>query len=382
MLAGNYASLYKKRESRIKEDLKAKADLETQQELNQLAVIGAGNAAKWAGHNADAFDTTMYSGLKVAMQGGGDWASNVVSNFNDGYGYVNKYLQGDIQAGLRAAKMEGHSGNAFTNTYALSKAIMDKQGGKAAMLAHLGEEDGLRMLKYDELQKRIAPEVAWAVSFGEPVTRGRSSSDKEVWKKIEGYVADTQPSWFSQVMGDKPLTSQAQAALANQLGKNYDLIVGNLGLSDDTALPLAMDITRQETDVVGSLAYLKGAGREPVAALLGADDKAAGEFFTEAVMAKARAQGITSALPGESVRSGGGRREFGGQPGVDMPERRTLDAEPDISLIRLPDTIDPDTGVTVGKFVVTVVDKTGKTVMFDMDSRELRKQYEASPKFK
>jgi hypothetical protein len=31
---------------------------------------------------------------------------------------------------------------------------------------------------------------------------------------------------------------------------------------------------------------------------------------------------------------------------------------------------------------VTVVDKTGKTVMFDMDSRELRKQYEASPKFK
>jgi hypothetical protein len=82
------------------------------------------------------------------------------------------------------------------------------------------------------------------------------------------------------------------------------------------------------------------------------------------------------------VRSGGGRREFGGQPGVDAPERRTLDAEPDISLIRLPDTIDPDTGVTVGKFVVTVVDKTGKTVMFDMDSRELRKQYEASPKFK
>lgn len=382
MLSGNYASLYKKQEARMAAAGKENDKLKLQLELNQLAVLGAGNKAKWAGHNAEAFDTTVYSGIKVAQQGGGDWAEIPVDNFNNGGGYVNRYLQSDLQAGLRAAKLEGHSGKAFDTTYQMFKAMADKPGGKAAALATLGEEDGLRMLKYDALVQRIAPEVAYAAAFGEPVARGKKSSDKEVWAKVEDFVADQSPGWLGQMFGDKPMSDQSQRVLSNQLGKNYDLLVANLGLSDDAALSLAMDVTRQEVDVLGSMSYIKGAGRMPVAALIGAEDKAAGEFFTEAVMKKARAHGITGALPGEGGAAGADRREFGGQPGVDQPPSRSFGDEPDISVIRLPDSTDPGTGMPIGKFVITMVDTEGRTTMFEMNSQELREQYEASPKFK
>jgi len=384
-LAGNYAALYKKQEKRQEDSSKVQAKLGLQQEALELWRAGAGSNAVWAGHKLEDFNVASYSAIRTDMASGADWATGVVENYNTGAGFVNRMLQNDVQAGMRVAKLEGHPGGALRNTYQLTKAIMDKPGGKAAALAYLGEDDGIRMIKYDSLLQTDMPEeIAFQVAFGQPLQKGRKSTDDDVTSKIDKVVQGQGAGWIGELLGDKPLSPSAQRLITDRIGRNYDLLGNNLTLGDEATIAIAMDVTKQEVDVLGSYAYPKSPDRQPIAALIGADPTATGVFFTEALVEEAGKNGVTIDVPGidGDLRLAADIATLGPMlAGKRAWDRAWADA-PDPTIIRLPDQVDPETGKTYGTLAVTVVSPDGKSTMFRMDSRDLRKKYEQSPKFK
>lgn len=389
MLAGDYAAIFNRQERNARDAAKAQAkaqvDLAKQHEVVQMVQVGAANQAIWAGHKREDVDTAFYSGTRLLMQNAGNWSGLAIDSYNNG-GYVNRYLQNDMQQGLRAATLEGHTGENFDRTFQMYRAMSAQPGGKATALAYLGKEDGVRMMKYESLvNSKIAPEVAWQASFGQPVTTGRKSTDKEVVELIDKRVVDDQPGFIDQLAGGLPLSPVAQRILTGRIAANYDLLAQNLALSDEAAISAALDVAKNEVDIVGAFAYEKSASRLPFSALIGADQKAAGDFFTNAVVAAARKNGVRVKLPNE-------KSDGGVQSAVDLVLGGPLVAaknawdkawggEPNINIIRLPDQVG-ENGVPYGSYAVTVVGDDGKMTMFNLDSRELRKQYEASKNFK
>lgn len=369
----------------LKLDAKVKTEALKQAQLMQLIQAGAGNMATVAGFTGDEVNRGVYKGATVIEQAGGNVGEFLVRQYNNGGEHVNSLYQNQMQAGMRAAKMEGHSGQAFNKSYGLYRQLAAESGGKAAALAYLGD-DGVKMMKYDSIvqQGKIAPEVAYQLAFGEALDKSRKSSDKKVGEALIKAVSSDQPGIFGRMFESKvPLTEQSQRVLTTAVAENYDMLVQNANMSDKQAMAVALDVAKKDLDVVGQYIYTKGESRRPVYEMIGADEKAAGRAFTELLSKKARASGVKVALAGEQapndliggVRSTADFVTMGALPAISRWWERRSD-EPDVMIMRLPD----QNGV--GMFGVTITTPDGRQAQFPMDTAELRTHYEKSSKFK
>lgn len=392
MLAGNFSAMYRRAETNAKENAKEAAkqqvDMAKLTEIHQAALVGAGNLITAAGHKKTDVDTIIWGMAEQAQASGQDFSPLLIRNYNEGDGYVNPMIANKMQASLRAAKGEGYSGKAFDQTYSTFRQIADREGGQAAAMAYLGEEDGVKMLEYDSLIKAdIAPEFAYQMSFGKKLDTSRSSSDKDVMKKLQSVVESQQPGWWAEKLGKAPANPAAQRIIANTLGQSYDLLASGGALGDEAAFKIGMDVARQKLDIVGPFAYAKRAGQQPMSALLGTDDDAAGQFFEDTLRADVAKQGLKMELA-SSVGSNARMIADGGIAGL-SPFTALGNAwdhftrkQPDVPIQRGVDRVDPKTGLTYSTFSVQVIDDEGNMAQLSYDSRDLRKKFEESSYFK
>lgn len=399
LISGNISKIYDRSEQDARaarsdaradrrEELKAGAKAQTeavkQQQLFQLIQAGAGNMAGMAGFTGDEINRAVYQGAQVVQQSGGNVGEYLVRQYNQGGEHVNSLYQNQMKAGIRAAVMEGHSGEAFTRSFGLYKQLAAETGGKAAAMAYLGE-DGLRMMKYDTLTTsgKIAPEIAYQLSFGQPIDKSRKSSDKEIGQAIVDAVSSDQPGMFNRFFtGNTALSDQSKRVLTSAVGENYDLLVTNAAMDDKQAMAVALDIAKKDLDIVGKYVYDKGADRKPVYQLIGADEQTAGAMFSELLNKKALANGVRAMDQGSSnpiegiYRFGEDSKNVGTLPAIQRWGERTFGSEPNVTIMRLPDQ------GNVGMFGISVVTPDGKMTQFPMSTTELREYYEKHKDFK
>lgn len=402
LISGNISKIYDRQEADarqarsdaradqrevLKAGAKAKQEAVKQAQLLQLIQAGAGNMAGMAGYTGDEINRAVFKGAQIIEQQGGNVGEYLVRQYNQGGEHVNSLYQNQMKAGIRAATMEGHSGDAFTKSYGLYKQLSAETGGKAAAMAYLGD-DALRMMKYDTLvtSGKMPPEVAYQLSFGQPIDKSRKSTDKEIGEALVSTVNSDQPGWFSKLFASEvPLSEQSKRVLTSAVGENYDLLAQNAALDDKQAMAVALDIAKRDLDVVGQYVYQKGADRKPIYQLIGSDEKTAGKMFTELLNAKAKANGIKAMMPGEKQQGGtaGGIAQFGvdyatmgALPAVGRWWDRSFGTEPNVTIMRLPDQ------EGIGMFGVSIVTPDGQMTNFPMTSTELREYYEKHRDFK
>lgn len=381
-----------------KEAAKAQTELAKSQQLSQLLMMGAGNMATTAGYTQKEVDNGVFQGAKVIEASGGNVGRFLVQQYNEGGEHVNPLYRNQLQAGMRAAKMEGHTGAAFERAHAMTKALSQEQGGTATALAYLGD-DGVRMLKYDQLVQtgRMDPTVAYQMAFGEPLDTSRKSTDREVGEAIVSAVDKAQPGLFGRLFtSSAPLTDQSKRVLVSEVKNTYDMLATNLGLDDDVAISMAMELAKGKVDAVGPYIIPRGGDRRPTYQMIGADEETAGVVFTEFLNKEAAKAGVRG-LPthdgfvGNIVNGiarvnpvvdlvGTVRDGDNYLPNPAAATSRWLDrnfgADPTVTILRLPDMGD------VGVFAVTVVTPDGDTKFFNMDTATLRDYYEKSDHFK
>lgn len=398
ILSGNISSIYNRaeadkrdlaregradRRAAAKEQAKADMEIRKQQQLVGLIQQGAGNMATLAGYSSDEVSNAVYRGAQVIAAKGGDVGQYLVSQYNNGAEHVNPIYKNQLQAGLRAAIKEGHSGAAFEQSFAMYKQISKEPGGKGAALAYLGD-DGIKMMKYDQFITggKIQPEVAYQLAFGEALDTSRKSSDKDIGKQIVKTVEGNEPSMWGRIFGgSEQLTEQSKRVLTTAVASTYDKLASNLAMDDDNAMSVALNVAKGELDVVGPYVYQRGTDRAPVYQLIGTDEKTAGKVFGEFLNMKARENGVLSQLPGseapgDKLAFTGDLITAGALPAISRWADRTFGAEPNVMVMRLPDQEGR------GMFAVTVVEPDGTSKSFPLDSGEIREFYEKSGKFK
>jgi hypothetical protein len=364
------------------EQAKAQTELRKGQQLVELIQMGVGNNAKMAGYTDDEVNNAVYVGAQIIAQKGGNVGEYLVRQYNEGAAHVNPLYKNQMQAGMRAAVMEGHSGKAFDTSYGLFKQISQQPGGKAAAIAYLGD-DGIKMMKYDALSQSpgMTKELAYTLSFAQPLDTSRKSTDKDVAEKLEKFVNKKDPGVIDRnLFGDIPLTEQSKRTLLGAVSANYDKLAG-IGMSDDAAMPVAYAATKAEYDVAGPYVIHKGADRQPLYQLIGSDEKVAGDMFSQLIAKRARENGILEELPGSpsptaALQGTADLITAGALPAIKRWGNRTFGAQPDIMVMRLPD----QDGQAM--FGVTITDTTGKMTNFPMSSKEVRQYYEQSKGFK
>lgn len=406
MMSGNVSAIYNRAEQdqrdRIKEDradqreeakeqAKAQTALRQSQQLVELIQLGAGNLATMAGNTQAEVDRAVYTGAQVIAKQGGNVGAFLVRQYNEGDSHVNPLYKNQLEAGIKASTLEGHAGKAFETTYGLFKEISKEAGGKAAAVAYMGD-DGIRMMKYDQLVQspQMTPEVAYQLSFGQPLDTSRKSSDKDIGEKLVKAVEDAEPGTFGTMFGGQfKLTEQSKRILTTAVAGNYDKLAGNLGMSDSSAMPVAIRAAKTELDVVGPYVIQKGGDRRALYQMIGADELAAGRAFSAFVAKKARENGVTASLPGseEAKDNGpfliGGIYEFGQAtkrtgtlPAISDWADKTFGSEPDVVVLRLPDS------GGMGNFAVSIVAPDGNTTNLKVTSDEVRAFYEQGKSFK
>lgn len=398
IISGNISSIYNRaesdkrdaaRESRAdrrdaaKEAVKADAEVRKSQQLVALIQQGAGNMAGLAGYSSDEINAAVYKGAQIIQSQGGDVGRYLVQQYNEGGEHVNSLYKNQLQAGMRAAVKEGHSGQAFETSYGMYKQISKEPGGKGAALAYLGD-DGIKMMKYDQFIQggKIQPEVAYQLAFGEQLDNSRKSTDKDIGKQLVKTVEKAEPGTWGKLFGGKQeLTEQSKRILTTAVGQNYDKLASNLAMDDDNAMSVALNVAKGELDVVGPYVYQRGTDRKPVYQMIGSDEVVAGRVFSEFLNKKARENGVTSQLPGSDAPGDKlqGTADFitaGALPAISRWADRTFGAEPNVMVMRLPDQDGQ------GVFAVTVVEPNGTTKSFPMTSGEMRDFYEKDKRFK
>lgn len=365
-----------------KEQAKAETELRKGQQLVSMIQMGAGNNAKMAGYSDDEVNNAVYVGAQTIAAKGGNVGEYLVLQYNQGAKHINPLYQNQMQAGMRAAVMEGHSGKAFDTSYGLFKQISSTPGGQGAAVAYLGD-DGIKMMKYDALiqSPTMTKELAYTLSFATPLDTSRKSTDKDIAPKLEKFINSKDPGIIDRsLFSDIPLTEQSKRVLLGAVGANYDKLVG-IGMSDDAALPVAYSAVKAEYDVAGPYVIHKGPNKQPLYQLIGSDEEAAGKVFSSLIAQRARENGVTVELPGSPAPAAAlqGTADFvtmGTVPALKRWKDRAWGEAPDVMVQRLPD----QDGQAM--FGVTITDQTGHMTHFPVTSKEVRAVYEKSPDFK
>lgn len=385
-------SIQKENRRYAREDAKAQAKIDAEvrkQTALAQGILGFGGdmlqIAGFTGQDIQRGTLQTYEAIKAR---GGSGEAFLAETYNRGGAHVNSVVANQIQSQLRAAKMEGYGGMTFDAAHQRFMELAN--ASPAAALAYAGQEDGVRMLKYNSLTTSgIDPTVAYQAAFGEPIDTTRSSTDKEIREKISTYVEDDQPGALSRLFLNRtPLSDSSQRVAATSIGRHYDLLTQNLGFSDEAAIKVAHDLSKREIDYLGAFAIPKGGVDRPsFQALVGADEDTAAELFMEAVVRKGKDNGVTVDLSVDRMTAGdaymGALLPNYHRNVYDLMMNRKKDptTATDVTVVRMPDQVLEDGSIS-GQYAVTTVTEDGLSAQFVLTTDEIRKAYEQSDKFK
>lgn len=403
-IQSDYSAYYKAAQAAARaraEGTKAQQTLNEQVSSSQAAItLGNAQAALDSAIPRQVVDNTFLGMLQSKADAGQDPLDLVVRNYvgqgGGGSGYVNKALQNNMMSGIYASS--GGYTPMLDQSVAQYDALIARPGGKATALAYFGADTVVQLENYKQYiaNGQLAPDLAWQAAFGKPVNKIQVTSKAKMQKELLDTVSSDQPGMFSKLFtGATPLTKNNTGVLANATARNFDVLRQQLGISDTEATAQALNIAKQQVDIVGPYAYEKSsADQQPLAVLIGAAPDAAGRAFSDFMQQKASAQGFK--LPSGSAKVAEPLHEytnlFGGKSRGSVPwenkpgtnnfwEQWGKDGTDSVTLVRGQDTIDQNGKVTA-RFVLMGTTPDGRVVQMGVTSDELRKFYESQPYFK
>ncbi|WYW03046.1 internal virion protein [Pseudomonas phage vB_PpuP-Vanda] len=396
---------YKAYYSAAKEAAKARAEgSKPQQLLNEqvsssrtATMFGNAQGALDSGVPRQVVDNTFLAVLQTQAEGGMDPNALIVKNYNGagngGSGYVNKALQNNMLSGLYAS--QGGYTPLLDQSVKMYDAIKAQPGGDAAATAYFGAENVVKINNYKKFAGTMAPELAWQASFGQPVNTLQTTPKAKIQKQLLETVQGDQPGMINRFFtGSTALTKNNTAVLATLVGKNYDILKSQLGVDESVAFAQAMNLSKDQADIVGPYAYVKtDPSQKSVAAMIGASPEAAGQAFADFFAQKANAAGykLPAGNPKPNQKLAEYTNLFGGKSTGKAPwegvqttnfwEQWGKDDTDSVSIIRGADITGPDGNVSTTFFMVGTTAE-GKLVQLKATNRELREFYEAQPYFK
>ncbi len=388
LLAGSLSDMYREARADRREGMRIQADAnreaaKAQRELNaafQLTQTGNAGLAPSLGINSAVLDGVTTQMWETKAAGGLDpyvGPDGVVANYNQ-RGYVNKDLQSKALAGINASELAGYSGDSFeVSNQIFNSMVASSDGGYGAASAYFGQDNAQKMLMYNNLVTgRVPPEQAYAAAFGQKLTQADVTKPWDVMKSVIKTVEADQPGFWSRAFSGKDaLSEQAQLTVATEVGKVRDTLVKNLHIDVDRANRMALQVVKPSLDILGPYAVKLGAGQMPLYQMLGTDEEKAAELFAAKIAAMSRTQGVKGSIPGERVKMTGLHpRTVGGV----MDPKALSRFGPESRVTITPNRQIGTGGDTYQTYSVLIVDEKGNTVTGIVDSREIRKEYEAS----
>lgn len=400
MVTGNIKKLYSRQEENLKARATAATDEDRQLRLATVLSAAGGNMAVYAGLGTQAeVNNGVWAASQAIAAKGGDPMAFLVETYNKGDKHVNPFVENQMNAAVRAATAGGeYNGDSFQGAYQLWRGMYDKDDGKSAAQAYLGD-NSLRMEKFHLLTtSNTPPEIAFQMAFKEPLTKGIPVTEKEVQKVVSNEIDSVGPGFLDRILGHTPLTPSSRGLLSTEIAKGYEALT-SIGVDAPAAVKRATDMATNTTDILGPYAVRRNPGEPTLAALLSSDPRTAGVLFEEAVAHEARKQGISNGLPGTGVGFtdlgplGMAKKLFKGEkasaisatpPGMIRDLwNKTFSEDVGSQFINSTGVFtDPDTGLPYRIYTVyhTPADGTQPKAIV-IDSRELRKSYEKSKKF-
>ncbi len=399
----DYAAYYRAAEKASDANAAASKDarklVEQAHSANTAFMLGNAQGALDSGIPRQVVDNVAVESMRQQEAQGIDPMSTLVKNFvgggNGGSGYVNNAVQNNMMSGIYA------SAAGYTPLLDQSVQYYDKMvavpGGEAAAVAYFGAENKVKINNYKQyVSSGMAPEVAWQASFGQPVNKIETTTKAKITKQVLDTVKSDQPGLLSTLFGgEQGLTKNNVGVLATATKRQFDVLRSQIGVGDEQAFGQALQLAKQQVDIVGPYAYQKASvDQKPVAALIGADPIAAGKVVADFFAVQANKQGFklpageakpapvstyTNLLGGQS--SGVAPWETGGVTRPDFFEQWGKDSTDSVTLVRGVDRVD-DKGKVHTTFVLMGVTDDGKAVQIGATSEELRKFYESQPYFK
>jgi len=403
-IQSDYSAYYKAAQAAQKaraEGSKAQQTLNEQVSSTSTAtILGNAQAALDSGIPRQVVDNTFLGVVSAQAEAGKDPMELIVKNYvgagGGGSGYVNSAIKNNLMSGIFASS--GGYTPMLDQSVAQYDQMVARPGGKATALGYFGPDTVVQIENYKQYLSngKLAPELAWQAAFGKPVNKLQTTPKAKMQTKLLDSVKDDQPGLFGQLFaGSTPLTQNNTGVLANATARNFDILRQQLGISDSEATAMALNIAKEQVDIVGPYAYEKSsADQQSLGQLIGAAPDAAGRAFSDFMQQKASAQGFK--LPAGSAKTAEPLHEytnlFGGKSrgkapweqktgGTNFWEQWGKDGTDSVTLVRGQDTVDANGKVTA-RWVLMGTTPEGKTVQMGVTSDELRKFYESQPYFR
>ncbi|UGL61141.1 internal virion protein [Pseudomonas phage Eisa9] len=390
-----------------KEDLRTAADQAKQNATitSAMAMLegGMGKFTQAAGVKGPEVDAIAWQSFQAKnTQQGADVASKyIVDNYNHGNTYINPQLQSMMQEPFRQLEGGGPIGAEFDRTQQLYTSLVAQPDGQATADAYLGTENAIRMEQYNRfirtgsLTKQEAQQAVW----GKPIVNNPSvnsaANNGELDKALDELSKKGgASSWLRGIPG---MDDTNKAILRTAAAKDMQLYMDNLGMSAAEAAKRAAPAVLQKVDILGPAVIHKMPGQDSLSQAIGSNQEDAGRAMFNTAQAKAREQGvnvdlggwfetlnnsvkdpskysITADMMGQRTGLGTGATTFSGK----FSPWQAMTTHGDLRINRLRDqTID---GHTVQIYHATVTTPSGDSANFSFDSRDVRKNLEATIK--